>query len=65
MRCCLPRHFAALPEDIDRVADVWPMGRGTKAGLRRIFPTARGDHQFRQALRVLQRRLGGGQRAAS
>ena len=57
--------FEALPEDIDRVADIWPVASGTKAALLRIFPTMRRPEHHRQALRVLQRRLGGGQRAVA
>ena len=46
---------------LDALADIWPLGEGTKAGLKIIFPTAR-PSQFRPALRVLQRALGGGTR---
>ena len=47
------------PQDLDFIADQWPMGRGTKVGLRMVWPGLRSDKALREALRVLQRALGG------
>ena len=50
------------PSDLDHIASWWPIGRGTKMGARRIFPTARSDRLIREGLRTAQRSLGGGVR---
>jgi hypothetical protein len=49
-----------LPHDLDLIADRWPMGKGTKVGLKLIWPRLRSMSDMRQALRVLQRAFGGG-----
>ena len=53
--------FQASPADVDSVADLWPLGNGTKAAVRLIFPGLP-PSKLHQALRVLQRSLGGGTR---
>ena len=44
----LPGHFTFRASDIDCVADVLPLGPGTKRGLRTIWPRLRGDNLMRQ-----------------
>ena len=48
--------------DLDDAIDLWPLGPGTKKGLQRPFPGLNSKTDLRQALRVLQRCLGAGQR---
>lgn len=48
--------------DLDFAFDVWPVPSGTAAALIRVFPAARTMSQKREALRVLQRCMGGGTR---
>ena len=69
---CLEILLLASPEilpvkaaDLDAIIDIWPIGSGTRTGVKRIFPKLRGDDKIRAALRVLQRSLGGGQRQVS
>ena len=52
--------FSFRVVDLDRVANVWPVGPGTEKGLKKIWPALRGQGQLRQALRVVQRALGSG-----
>ena len=52
--------------DLDLIFDLWPIGNGTRNGLRLIWPTGLpNQHCERQALRVLQRALGKGQKSAA
>jgi hypothetical protein len=46
-------------EDVDSAADKWPVGSGTLAATQRIFTSVRGERQAQQAIRVIQRALGG------
>ena len=50
------------PSDIDAAGDTWPIGPGTFEGARRIFPGVKKATDVREAIRVLQRVLGGGKR---
>ena len=53
--------FRRGASDLDLIADIWPIGPGTRSGLHKIWPTGlRTQQDQRQALRVLQRALGGG-----
>ena len=55
--------FRRGASDLDLVVDIWPIATGTRSGLRIIWPTGlRSQQAQRQALRVLQRALGGGRR---
>lgn len=55
--------FRGEASDLDLIVDIWPIATGTRAGLRMIWPTGlRRQQAQRQALRVLQRALGGGRR---
>ena len=52
--------FKRTATDLDLLCDRWPIATGTKAGLCIIWPTSmRNQKNQRQALRVLQRALGG------
>ena len=55
--------FRRGASDLDLIVDIWPIATGTRSGLRIIWPTGlRSQQAQRQALRVLQRALGGGRR---
>lgn len=55
--------FKRTAEDLDLLCDLWPIASGTRAGLHILWPTGlRSQQDHRQALRVLQRALGGGRR---
>ena len=49
-------------QDLDCVADQWPVAGGTRAALTRIFAGASTERHMRECLRVLQRALGAGTR---
>ena len=49
-------------QDLDCVADQWPVAGGTRAALTRIFTEASTKRHMRECLRVLQRALGAGTR---
>ena len=54
-------NFQSVAADLDLIFDVWPVGKGTRAGLHLIWPKGlQGQQCERQALRVLQRALGRG-----
>jgi hypothetical protein len=55
--------IAVFPSDIDYIADIWPLGPGTIAALKMIFRGISSEQHLHEALRVLQRALGRGQRA--
>ena len=57
-----PLAITVCASDLDALADCWPVAGGTAAGIKLIFPTARGAADLRQCLRVLQRALGRGRR---
>ncbi len=53
--------FRREASDLDLIVDIWPIATGTRSGLHIIWPTGlRSQQAQRQALRVLQRALGGG-----
>lgn len=52
----------ATPQDLDQLVPQWPVGNGTRAGLRVIWPSSGSDRQARPLLKALQRALGGGRR---
>ena len=55
--------FRREASDLDLIVDIWPIATGTRSGLQIIWPTGlRSQQAQRQALRVLQRALGGGRR---
>lgn len=55
--------FTGKATDLDLICDIWPIGLGTRAGLHILWPTGlRSQQDHKQALRVLQRALGGGRR---
>ena len=56
-------HISGLKAvDLDTIMDIWPLGTGTVADIRRIWPGLRRPEDLRAALRVLQRALGSGQK---
>ena len=53
-------HAAGLflrPSEVNACAGEWPVPSGTVAALRKIWRGLKGQRQFREALRVLQRAL--------
>jgi len=52
-------------KDYDFGIDIWPLGPGTKDGLKLILPTARSKRDYHEGIRFLQRSLGRGQKGVS
>ena len=59
---CVSGSDAISVEALEHVFDVYPLGKGTREGLLMIFPAATTSRLLREAVRVLQRSLGGGRR---
>ena len=61
-RCGAPGAMDMEVAEVDEAADTWPVGTSTLQATQRIFTGITNERGARQAIRVVQRCLGGGQR---
>ena len=59
---CESSYVNIEPKIVDAVFDLWPLAKGTRQAVRVIFPSAVTKRSQREAIRTLQKSLGGGRR---